>query len=219
MKVMEITQQLRVVAVCMGQAEKIVGKSYKTGINKVARDHPVMIGGDGVIGDAVCNRKYHGGPEQAVLVEGEKTLKWWSEILGRPVAAGLFGENLVFSDLDNRLVAAGDTFRIGSEVILQATSPRTPCGTLVARTGHSDFTHLYRKALRPGIYCRVLKPGIVNAGDRVEHTPFDDPIIPIPEMLEKYGRHLIEEDIARYLSAPVHARLRAAILTTGKAKF
>lgn len=212
-------RELRLAAICIGRAEKIAGKSRKTGINKIASDHPVMIGCDGIVGDAVCNRKYHGGPEQAVLLEGATTLDWWSVTLGRSIPKGLFGENVVISDLDNRDVAAGDIFRIGDELILQATSPRTPCGTLAARMGDLEFAHAYRRAARPGIYCRALKPGVVTAGDRVEHVLFDGIRIPIPEMLKNFGKRLSQEDVALYLSAPVHARLRSNILASGKAKF
>lgn len=206
-------------AVCIGRAEKIAGKSYKTGINKIAVRHPVMIGQDGIVGDAICNGKYHGGLDQAVLLEGEKTLEWWAEQLDRPIAPGLFGENLVISDLDNRDVAAGDTFLIGSELILQATSPRTPCGTLSARMSDAAFAQAYRKAARPGIYCRVLTPGIVTTGDPSKHVRFDGAGIPIPEMLEKFGKRLSEDDAQRYLKVPIHARMRASILAGGRARF
>ncbi len=212
-------RELRLAAVCIGRAEKLAGKSFKTGINKIALDHPVTIGPAGVVGDSVCNGKYHGGPEQAVLLEGAKTLDWWGETLGRSIPKGLFGENVVISNLDNRDVAAGDIFRIGDELILQATSPRTPCGTLTAHIGYPEFAQAYRGAARPGIYCRVLKPGIATVGDRVEHVLFDGIRIPIPEMLKNFGKRLSQEDVALYLSAPVHARLKAAILASGKAKF
>lgn len=206
-------------AICIGRAETVAGKSYKTGINKMAVRDPVMIGRSGIVGDAVCNGRYHGGPEQAVLLEGEKTLDWWRDKLGRAIPEGMFGENLVISGLDNRDVSAGDIFRVGSALILQATSPRTPCRTLAVRLGDAKFVQAYRKALRPGIYCRVLEPGVVSSGDSVEHIAFAAERIPIPEMLEKFGKRLSEDEARRYLGAPIHARMRKSILATGRARF
>lgn len=210
---------MKVAAVCVGRAERLAGKASKTGINKSPVLEGVLIHKDGVSGDAVCNGKYHGGLDQAVLLEGERTLDWWSQKLGVPIAPGLFGENLVIRGLDNRDISAGDTFHVGNDLVLQATSPRTPCGTLATRMGDRTFTRLYRDAARPGIYCRVLRPGLAVAGDQVEHSRYGGATISIPEMLEKFGTRLSEEDAVRYLSVPIHERMSASIREGGKARF
>ena len=71
-------------AVCAGRAEKLPGKSYKTGIFKMPLTGRVLIDAEGIVGDAICNTKHHGGVDQAVYVEGLLTLNWWSETVGRP---------------------------------------------------------------------------------------------------------------------------------------
>ncbi len=210
---------MKLLAVCLGRPEKLAGKSYKTGINKIAINTSVMIDREGLVGDAVCNGKYHGGPEQAVLLEGSLTMDWWSQQLGRPLAPGTFGENLVIEGLDNSDVSAGDRFVFGNGLELQATSARTPCATLAARMNDPSIVKSYRQAMRPGIYCRVLKAGMAAAGDAVEHIGHDGSNVPIPEMLEKFGKRLTAADAARFLAAPIHTDMREAIIAGKPAKF
>lgn len=76
------TRDLRVLAVCIGRPEGRPGKKAKTGINKNPTSETVLVGKEGLADEAVCNRKYHGGPEQAVYVEGKNILA---------LAAGLSG--------------------------------------------------------------------------------------------------------------------------------
>ena len=82
---------MKLLSLCLGHPEKLPGKSYKTGINKMPMRNPVMIDVEGLVGDAVCNTKYHGGPEQAILLEGSLTLDWWRSQLGRDLPDGTFG--------------------------------------------------------------------------------------------------------------------------------
>ncbi|MGE7370256.1 MOSC domain-containing protein [Neorhizobium sp. NPDC001467] len=210
---------MKLLAVCIGHPEKLPGKSYKTGINKVATNASVMIDSEGVVGDAVCNGKYHGGPEQAVLLEGSLTMDWWSQQLRRTLSPGTFGENLVIQGLENGTVSAGDRFVFANGLELQATSARTPCATLAARLEMPSIVKLYRQAMRPGIYCRVISAGTARAGEAVEHARHQGVKVPIPEMLEKFGKRLREEDAERFLAAPIHADMRAAIMAGKPAKF
>ncbi|MDE1995318.1 MAG: MOSC domain-containing protein, partial [Rhizobiaceae bacterium] len=139
---------MKILAVCVGAAEKLPGKSYKTGINKHAVGGAVMIDAEGILGDAICNSDYHGGRDQAVLIEGSLTLAWWESELGYPLQPGTFGENLVIEGLDNRAVAVGDRF-VAGDLILEVTSARIPCATLAAKMGDPKFVKRYTKAGRP----------------------------------------------------------------------
>ncbi|NKN37205.1 MOSC domain-containing protein [Agrobacterium sp. a22-2] len=198
---------MKILAVCMGSAETLTGKSYKTGILKIPVSGPVQVDGEGLLGDRICNRKHHGGPDQAVYIEGGATLDWWAVELGQPLAPGMFGENLVMSDLDNRDVAVGDRFVIGP-LILEATAPRTPCATFASRMNDSMFVKRYTASGRPGIYCRVLAPGFVEAGQAVRHELYAGDRVTMPELLAAYGRKLEKTDIARFLAAPLAIRIR-----------
>ncbi|NEJ96125.1 MOSC domain-containing protein [Rhizobium ruizarguesonis] len=205
-----IARPMKILALCTGNPERLPGKSYKTGIFKHAVSGAVMIDAEGLVGDAICNRKHHGGVEQAVYVEGSLTLDWWSRELGRPYEPGTFGENMVISDLDNRDVAVGDRFLTG-DLVLEVTSCRMPCATFAARMADPKFVKRYAAAARPGIYCRVIGCGVVKAGMPVEHQAFAGEKVTMPELMETFGGRLSETDRARYLAAPIHYKLRAML--------
>ncbi|WP_105373629.1 MOSC domain-containing protein [Neorhizobium huautlense] len=200
---------MKLLAICLGHPEKLPGKSFKTGIYKAAVNSAVMIDRLGLVGDAVCNTKHHGGEDQAVLLEGSLTRDWWAQELGRDLLPGTFGENLIIDGLDNRDVAAGDRFHVG-EVVLEASCARSPCNTLAVKMGDPTFVKAYTRAGRPGIYCRVIVPGMVSRGDPVRHERYAGERVTIPEMLAAVGRSLSDAERARFLSAPIGHRWRPA---------
>jgi MOSC domain-containing protein YiiM len=202
---------MKILAVCLGRPEILPGKKYKTGINKLAIGGPVMIDAEGLVGDAILNRKHHGGVDQAVYIQGSLDIEWWSRELGRELHYGMFGENLVIENLESQMLAAGDRFAIG-EVLLEVTSPRMPCATFAAHMGDPKIVKRYTQAARPGAYARVLKGGMVEAGQSVTSIPYDGERVTMADMMATYGRKLSEADRARYLSAPVHYKTRDAIL-------
>lgn len=201
---------MKILALCIGNPQRLAGKSYKTGIFKHAVNGAVMIDAEGLVGDAICNRKHHGGVDQAVYIEGSLTLDWWSSELGRPYEPGTFGENMVISDLDNRAVSVGDRF-ISGDLVLEVSACRIPCATFAARMNDPQFVKRYTIAARPGIYCRVVTGGVAEAGTPVEYQRFPGERLTMPELMETVGRPLSEADRARYLAAPIHYKLRAML--------
>lgn len=198
---------MKLIGICLGRPEKLPGKTYKTGIYKTPVNASVMLDRLGLVGDAVCNTKHHGGEDQAILIEGSLTLDWWSDQLGHAVDPGTFGENLVIQGLDNRDVAAGDRFHMGS-VVLEASCARSPCNTLAVRMGDPTFVKTYTKAARPGIYCRVIQSGMIAQGDEVRHEPYVGERVMIADMLAALGRRLSPAEKARFLAAPIGSRWR-----------
>ncbi len=205
---------MKLLAICIGHAERLPGKSYKTGIYKTPVNGPVLIDELGLVGDAVCNKKHHGGPDQAILLEGSLTLDWWAAELDRNLPFGTFGENLVIEGLDNRAVAIGDRFHLG-DVVLEATSPRSPCNTLSARMGDPGFSRAFLKACRPGIYCRVIKPGALHSGDSVRHDFHAGERVPVHDLLASTGRKLLDRERARFLLAPIGNRWKKRFQASG----
>ncbi|MBX4866226.1 MOSC domain-containing protein [Rhizobium bangladeshense] len=201
---------MKILALCIGNPERLPGKSYKTGIFKRAVNGAVVIDAQGLVGDAICNRKHHGGVDQAVYVEGSLTLDWWAGELGRPYEPGTFGENMVISGLDNRDVCVGDRF-ISGDLILEATACRIPCATFAARMSDPKFVKRYTVAARPGIYCRVIRGGVAEVGTPIEYQAFPGGKVTMPELMETFGRRLSEPDRTRYLAAPIHYKLRAIL--------
>ncbi|MGV1801222.1 MOSC domain-containing protein [Agrobacterium vitis] len=201
---------MKIRAVCLGQPQTLPGKSYRTGIFKSARSGPVMVDEHGLVGDAVLNRKYHGGPDQAIYLEGALTLQWWEAQLNRQITPGLFGENLVIDGLDNRDLAVGDRLSIG-DVLLEVTAPRTPCATFSASMEDPGFAKRYTRAEQPGAYCRVLQGGVVEAGMIVDWTASEGDRLMLAQMIGKSFKSLDPHQKARYLSVPIAARIRAEI--------
>lgn len=202
---------MKVSAVCLGNPEKLPGKSYKTGINKRPVSYPVHVDENGLVGDSICNGKYHGGHEQAVYLEGQETLEWWAGELQRKLPPGTFGENLAIEGLDNREVCVGDRFLLAGGVILEATSPRVPCNTFTAHMNDPKIAKRYTAAARPGIYCRVLNTGTITPQEEVRFQPYEGERVRVAELMIFQPKRLSPEQKTRYLSVPLHADLQARI--------
>jgi MOSC domain-containing protein YiiM len=203
---------MKITAVCLGQPQKLEGKSYKTGIFKAPVSGPVMVDAHGLVGDSILNRKHHGGPDQAIYLEGSLTLNWWQEQLGRVLEPGTFGENLVIDGLDNRDLAVGDRLQIG-DVLLEVSAPRIPCATFSARMQDARFAKRYTQAERPGAYCRVLQSGWVQTEMDVFHAPFPQDRLMLKDMMGVAFKSLSQEHKARYLALPIAERIRAQVNT------
>ncbi|MDO0935681.1 MOSC domain-containing protein [Streptomyces sp. DG2A-72] len=151
-----------------------------TGIDKRPVDGPVRVaapgpkgvGASGVAGDAVCHTRHHGGDDQAVYAVAREDLDDWERELGRPLANGVFGENLTTTGLDVSGARIGERWRIGS-VVLEVTSGRIPCSTFQVHVGEERWVKRFTAKGAPGAYLRVIEPGEVRAGDPVEvvHRP------------------------------------------------
>ena len=199
---------MKLLAVSIGAPRALPGKeSGKTGIYKLPVDHPVLVGKEGLAGDAIINRRHHGGPDQAVYAEGSVDYAWWSKELGRDLEPGTFGENLLIEGMDNQKTAVGDRFEIG-DVIFEVTSTRIPCATFAARMGDPMFVKRFTKAARPGAYLRVIAEGQIRAGDAVKYTPYQGERITMPDLMRTYGKKLEGEERDRYLSTPIHYKIR-----------
>ncbi len=200
---------MEILSVNLGTPTKLPGIRQASGIRKMPVSHPVRVHTLGLEGDAVCNTKHHGGPDQAVYLYGEPDYAWWHDTLGQPMKPGTFGENLTMSALRSAEFNIGDRFHIG-EVVLEVTSPRIPCGTLAKRMRDETFAEQFRQAERPGLYCRVICEGAVQAGDAVTVERFAGPTLSAVEMFRSF--YLNDEDEAslqRQLAAPIAIRARA----------
>lgn len=204
-------QSMKIRAVCRGEATTLPGKTAKTGIFKHAVQGAVIVDAEGIVSDAVCNRKHHGGPDQAIYAMGSVDLDFWSDTLGLSIEPGFFGENLVLEDVDSAKLHVGDRFRT-KEVVLEVTAARIPCATLSARIGEPDFAPRFREAGHPGFYCRVLKGGMLMAGEDVVFEPYQGTKLPIPVILQRFRpMQLTEAERAAYLDTPLASRFRAML--------
>lgn len=188
---------------------ELPGGSAVTGIAKDPRPGPVMLSTDGLEGDGVGNTKDHGGRDQAVYCYGSMDYDWWASQPGVEPHPGLFGENLTIEGMASAELAIGDRMDVGGEVVLEVSAPRIPCSTLAARVGEGGFAQRFAAARRPGAYCRVVTPGIVEAGDPVTHSAVDGPRVTLLDAQDVYyDLDTPPAAVTRLLRAPVAERLR-----------
>jgi len=179
-----------------------------TGIYKVPVSGPVEIKSLGIEEDTICDKKHHGGVDQAVYVYGGADYAWWSNELGKELAPGTFGDNLTISELESAQFNVGDYLHIG-DITLQVTSPRIPCGTFAARMKDPQWVKKFRVGERPGLYCRVIKEGVVKAGDPVSIERYTGETVSILQMYrDHYEKEMSAETVQRYLNAPIDIRSR-----------
>ncbi|MDT0213496.1 MOSC domain-containing protein [Rothia sp. ARF10] len=145
-----------------------------TGIDKrptdeitVADPGPKGVGGSGVEGDAVVNRKHHGGTDQAVYAFSREELDRWGDDVGRELAPGSFGENLTTAGFDVDSALVGEQWRVGSSVVLTVTGPRVPCATFAAHMGVRGWVKAFTERGRTGAYLAVTQPGTIRPGDEI----------------------------------------------------
>lgn len=202
---------MRLLSVNVGREQAINGakKPGKTGIYKRPVATSVRVASLGLEGDHIGDTENHGGVDQAVYVFGAPDYAWWSDMLGRELPPGAFGENLTISDLESAEARIGDRMRVGS-VVLEVTAPRIPCATLAARMEDPLFVRRFRQAERPGIYCRVIREGEVRAGDSVTLQRYVGETISAVEMFRDFfDPEPRENTIRRHLAAPIAVRDRA----------
>ena len=170
---------MKVVSVNLGEKRVVnyKGKSIETGIFKFPVEKPVFLGEEVVVGDAVLDRKHHGGIEKAVYGYSENHYEYWKSLYpDLDWQYGMFGENLTISNLEETEICIGDTYKLG-EVILEVTKPREPCYKLSIRFGNQKIVKEFWNSTKCGVYFKVLQTGNVKNGDtmvlskKTENTP------------------------------------------------
>lgn len=130
-------------------------------------------GPSGVRGDELGDAKFHGGTDQAVYAFGREDMDHWESVLGIEIASGEFGENLTTAGIDVNAALIGERWRIGDEVELVVTDPRTPCSTFAGAMQQPRWVKRFTAVGRPGTYLRVAVPGTIRPGDTI--TVIDRP--------------------------------------------
>jgi MOSC domain-containing protein YiiM len=181
-------------------AEDRMERAFTSAIWKTPVAGPVHAGPLGLAGDAVANRKVHGGPDQAVLMYAAAHYPHWELELGRGMEPGAFGENLTVEGLDEDGVCIGDVLEIGP-VHLEVSQPRQPCATLARRHQVPDMIALVRRNGRSGWYLRVVLEGNLEAGETIRLLDRPNPAWTVRRaartMLDRHRRPEDAEELAR----------------------
>ena len=118
-------------------------------------------------GDGQGDLAGHGGEHRAVFVYQIESYRYWQQQLGRDdFSYGQFGENFTVQGLADDQVCIGDRYRIG-EAEFEVTQPRVTCYRVGIRMDDARMPALLVSHRRPGFYLRVLREGVVRAGDEI----------------------------------------------------
>jgi MOSC domain-containing protein YiiM len=186
-----------------------IGKEPATGPVEVRDPGPKRSGlGSGLVGDFIGDGKHHGGHDQAVYAFQREDLDRWEQRLGRDLPNGFFGENLTTSGLEVNEARVGERWRVGAEVELVVTGPRIPCSTFRGWVGEKGWVKLFAADARSGAYLRVVRPGMIQAGDPIEvlHRPDHDVTVSLFFRSQMAERDLLPRLLAAGDDLPVDTR-------------
>lgn len=143
------------------------GQAMHSGILKRPVTGKVHLGQLGFDGDGSADRINHGGVDKAICVYCHDHYPYWEKELSKKLAPGAFGENLTMTALTEDKVHIGDIYSIGTAKV-QCSQPRQPCHKLNKIYGLPDMATRVQKCGYTGFYLRVLEPGLVEPGSKME---------------------------------------------------
>lgn len=118
-------------------------------------------------GDGQGDTAGHGGEQRAVFVYQIESYRYWQDRLKRAdFTFGQFGENFTVQGLPDSDVYIGDRYSIG-DALFEVTQPRVTCYRIGIRMDEPQMPALLTSGGRPGFYLRVLREGMVEAGDEI----------------------------------------------------
>ncbi len=172
----------------------------RTGFAKRAVTGKVHVGRTNLDGDGQADRRYHGGPDMAVLAySADHYPSWRAELCWPELPLGGFGENLSVSGTTEHLACVGDVWRAGT-ALLQISSPRNPCVKISTFWGRPDLLDRVRRTSRFGWYLRVLEEGDLEAGIAVALVARPHEAWPISRVSDVMTRRREDPEAARDLA-------------------
>jgi len=184
------------------------GRTVHTGVWKQPVHGPQRVRALNIDGDGQGDLSGHGGPHRALLVYQLDSYDHWWDHLGRddlrtdPLQSGQFGENFTVDGLADDTVCIGDRYRIG-DAVFEVSQPRVTCYRVGLRLNEPRLPALLVSHRRPGFYLRVLREGVVEAGDsiiRVGRSPERMSVAEIDALLYLPGHD--RGEVARALRIP-----------------
>jgi MOSC domain-containing protein YiiM len=136
---------------------------WRTSIARDPYDGELMLGFEGLDGDKPTQR-YHGGRDGAVCCHILEHYDFWNQRYGMSLKPGAVGENWTLINADEDSICVGDIYGVGGAIV-QVSGPRIPCANQERHVGKEGWVKMTLDELRPGLYLRVLTPGIVKTGN------------------------------------------------------
>ena len=123
---------------------------------------------NGVVGDDQTSKKYHGGPDRALVLYSLEIIEAL-RAEGHPITPGSTGENLTVTGLDWDDMIPGTKVRIG-QTVAQITDFASPCWKIVDSFSDKESSRI-SQAEHPGwsrVCAKVIIGGFIQTGDEVE---------------------------------------------------
>lgn len=156
---------------------KTLSNGVESAIHKSSQEK-LTLKKDGIIGDNVADKKYHGGEMRVVHHYSQQNynhLKATFPDIADRFVPGSFGENLLTEELTESELNIGDIYSLGTAKV-QLTVCRRPCATL--NYGYEDDRVLKEiiSSGHTGWFYRILEEGVVKIGDKLEfiERPFEN---------------------------------------------
>lgn len=194
---------MKVVSTNIAKPRTIVwnGRTETTGIYKEPTDEPLLLGMTDVVGDAVIDRRYHGGVDKACyLYAADHYAYWQAQYPDKELPYGMFGENLTVEGLDETQMMIGDIYQLGTAKI-QVSEPRQPCYKLGIRFEDQGVLKKFVNSTYSGVYVRVLEAGRVKVGDSFELIAQADNRLSIAEVYQLIYAKTAQPDLMSALLA------------------
>jgi MOSC domain-containing protein YiiM len=194
----------RVHSVQVGGVAPLGPHGVPSGFVKTPVAGPVQVRTLNLDGDRQADLTVHGGPDKAVYAYPMAHYAAWRADVPEHAAKllpGAFGENLTLDGLVEDDLCAGDVHAIGSAV-LQVAQSRQPCFKLGLRFDDNRLPRRMVRAGRSGWYYRVLKEGVLQAGDAVRLIERPNPTLPFAALVTVvYRGQASAEDLEKIAAA------------------
>lgn len=190
---------MKVVSVNCGLPREVLwhGRSVTTGIYKEPVKGRLALRKLNLDGDRQADLSVHGGLAKAVYCYQLCHYEYWkAELPGQDLPAGTFGENFTIDGLPEDSIRIGDTFAVGSSVVV-VTQPRLPCYKLGVKFQSDDMVSRFLASGRTGFYLSVAREGEVGAGDEMTLIGSEPNSVSVADITRLYiTKQHSSEDIA-----------------------
>lgn len=181
---------MNLISVNVGIPRKVAwhGTEVSTGIYKEPVPGRVPLRKLNLDGDRQADLSVHGGEFKAVYCYPIEHYEFWkTELPGRPLPFGSFGENFtVDGGLLEESVHIGDRYSIGSAEVV-VTQPRLPCYKLGIKFEADDMVKRFFLSRRTGFYLAVTREGEVGASDPITIVDREPTAVPVSEITRLYA--------------------------------